>query len=335
MITEVRADAIRNAAQAFARILLIVDPSMHRTPAFDRAAQLARSTGAELHLYLFDYLGAVNAVGIVSPQVMKLAQRAYLAEREEWLADLALELREMGIRTQTAVVWGAEIAEHVAAAVLERKPDLVLKDQHPEGALKRALLTPLDWQLLRLCPAPLLLVHPLHAAAPKRILAAVDPLHEAGAGAELDDRILEAARALAAQSGAELHLGHALGGLPPLLAEGPAAAQALNDAYDRLRLLHRSRFEALAQHHRVAADRAHLVYGLPHDAISHLAQEIGADTVVLGTIRRSGLQRILLGSTAERMLPLLACDVLAVKPAGFAAQLARELHAPAEIHEIA
>ncbi len=319
----------------YRRILLIVDPAMHRTPAFGRAVQLARHAGAELHLCLFDYLGAVNAVGIVSPQVMRLAQRAYVAEREEWLADLALELQETGIRTQTAVAWCADVAGRIAAAVLEREPDLVLKDQHPEGALKRALLTPLDWQLLRLCPAPLLLVHPAHASSPRRILAAVDPLHETGAGPELDDRILDAAQALAAQAGAELHLAHALGGLPPLLAEAPAAAQALNEAYDRLRLLHRSRFEALAQRCRIATDRAHLIYGLPHEAVARLARQIGADTVVLGTIRRTGLQRLLIGSTAERMLPLLSCDVLAVKPAGFAAQLAHELHEAVEIDQAA
>jgi universal stress protein E len=41
----------------------------------------------------------------------------------------------------------------------------------------------------------------------------------------------------------------------------------------------------------------------------------------MGAIARSGLRRALIGSTAERVLESLPCDVLVVKPQDFAQNL--------------
>jgi universal stress protein E len=43
--------------------------------------------------------------------------------------------------------------------------------------------------------------------------------------------------------------------------------------------------------------------------------ETGADVVVIGAVSRSGLKRIALGSTAERVLDFVPSDLLIVKPA--------------------
>jgi len=41
------------------------------------------------------------------------------------------------------------------------------------------------------------------------------------------------------------------------------------------------------------------------------------DVMVMGAVSRRGLDRIFLGSTAERVLDRLPCDLLIVKPEGF------------------
>jgi universal stress protein E len=312
----------------YRRILLVVDPSMRRTPAFDRALGLAKATGAELCLCLFDYMSAVSVVGVVSAQVKSLAQRAFISEREDWLRDLALELQEDKVKVRTAVVWGSPIHERIVDKVLELNPDLVIKDVHLESALKRVVFTPLDWHLLRLCPAPLLLVTHVGRDFSGRIVAAVDPMRTMQSAQELDDRVVQAAIRLATQGNGELHLAHAFGGLPQPAAAGTAALE-VSAAYDQLRLLHRQRFQEFARRHAIPAERAHMIDGLAHRAIADLASELHAKVVVLGTIHRTGLQRILIGSTAERILNLLSCDVLAVKPDGFATDLAHYLGRPA------
>jgi len=64
--------------------------------------------------------------------------------------------------------------------------------------------------------------------------------------------------------------------------------------------------------------------GFPATEIVECAQTIGADLVVLGTHGRSGVERLLLGSVAERVLRRAECPVLTVPvgqpdavPAGF------------------
>jgi hypothetical protein len=56
--------------------------------------------------------------------------------------------------------------------------------------------------------------------------------------------------------------------------------------------------------------------------ISTVARKVGADLVVMGAVSRSGLKRLFIGNTAERVLNTLPCDVLVVKPAHFEKRVA-------------
>ena len=62
------------------------------------------------------------------------------------------------------------------------------------------------------------------------------------------------------------------------------------------------------------ADR-HLIFGRPETEIHTLANEIGADLIVVGSHGRHGLA-LLLGSTANGVLHGAPCDVLAVRVGG-------------------
>jgi universal stress protein A len=54
------------------------------------------------------------------------------------------------------------------------------------------------------------------------------------------------------------------------------------------------------------------VVGRPETEIHHVAEEIGADLVVVGSHGRHGLS-LLMGSTANGVLHGAKCDVLAVR----------------------
>jgi nucleotide-binding universal stress UspA family protein len=56
-----------------------------------------------------------------------------------------------------------------------------------------------------------------------------------------------------------------------------------------------------------------VVDGQPADTIVRFAQERRVDLIVMGTHGRGGLQRMLLGSVAERVLRLAPCPVLAIR----------------------
>jgi universal stress protein A len=61
--------------------------------------------------------------------------------------------------------------------------------------------------------------------------------------------------------------------------------------------------------------RTELRSGVPFEVIVDTAAELGAEMIVIGTHGRSGLQRFLLGSVAERVVRLAPCPVLTVRPA--------------------
>lgn len=52
--------------------------------------------------------------------------------------------------------------------------------------------------------------------------------------------------------------------------------------------------------------------GDPPDVILHVAKELPADLIVMGSHGRTGLSRVLMGSTAEQVLRRAPCPVLTV-----------------------
>jgi universal stress protein A len=62
----------------------------------------------------------------------------------------------------------------------------------------------------------------------------------------------------------------------------------------------------------IPEEHRHLVVGRPVSEIHHIAEEMGADLIVVGSHGRHGLS-LLMGSTANGVLHGSRCDVLAVR----------------------
>jgi len=58
---------------------------------------------------------------------------------------------------------------------------------------------------------------------------------------------------------------------------------------------------------------AELAVGAPAETIVRVAQELGADLIVMGTHGRTGFQHALLGSVAEKVVRLAPCPVMTVR----------------------
>ena len=72
------------------------------------------------------------------------------------------------------------------------------------------------------------------------------------------------------------------------------------------------RAEAMTR--RGLATRFLLRTGTPAEEIGQTAIDEGADLVVVGTQGRTGLERLVIGSVAERVVRIAPCPVLTVKP---------------------
>ena len=130
---------------------------------------------------------------------------------------------------------------------------------------------------------------------------------------ELSDAALETAIGLAKPGSAQLHLVHAFDVRVPFVTPYEVAVpdrliQEARDAAAR-------KLEKALQKARAAgvAAESHLEEVPASSAISRVAEEQGADLVVLGTHGHTGLKHVLLGSVAERTLRTAPCSVIVVK----------------------
>jgi len=57
-----------------------------------------------------------------------------------------------------------------------------------------------------------------------------------------------------------------------------------------------------------------LLTGVPYREILNKARRIGADVIVMGTHGRTGVEHLLLGSVAEKVVRLATCPVVTVRP---------------------
>lgn len=170
--------------------------------------------------------------------------------------------------------------------------------------------TPTDWQLLRSCPAPVLLVGEKHWSKTRHVLAAVDLGTRVRPKVALNHRVVEQAVVLADAIGAELRVGYAVPFSPVLRDLDVIDERELRRA--GLRRAEGFR-EALAKR-GIEVEPIRVVIGAPEKALVNLAAKTGAAVVVLGCVGRKKLAGRVIGNTAEKLLRLLKADVLAVKP---------------------
>lgn len=305
------------------KILVIVDPTADTHPGVEKAGALAQKLDARLELFICDTKSVRQArlTARLRARTQPDPARPPAADPTTMLESLAEPLRARGI----AVATETECVEPLLMGLIDRTrrttADLVVKDTHHHSLLRRTLLTNTDWQLIRSCPAPLLLTKPEPWRTPPQIVAAIDPGHVNDKPEALDHDILGYAAAVAAALHGDLHALHAY---LPMAVEAaatavPSLAAALSDEdFKAEEDAKRKGIAALVAGYGIDAERIRLEAGGPVEVLPRAAASLHTDIMVLGAISRSGLQRAFIGSTAEDVLEQLPCDALIVKPPNFA-----------------
>jgi universal stress protein E len=304
------------------RILVVVDPTAEEQPAVQRGAWLARRLGAGLELFICHYDPYLSGERFFDSPGLKKARREVMDAMLARLARLAEPLAGEGLAVTTDAAWDTPLDEGIVRKVLASQPRLVLKDTRYHNALRRSVFSNTDWNLIRSCPAPLWLVKPQTPAEPLRILAAVDPMHEHDKPATLDHTLLREAERLAERCDGELHLFHSYDPMPAIAGAATTVATPISVPADsiteEMAKAHGEALEALATTYGLQASRVHLQRGPARELLPELAMRLQAGLVVMGAVARGTLRRLFIGSTAEQVLDRLPCDVLVVKPDGFA-----------------
>jgi len=287
-------------------------------PAVLKAAQLARACRARVEIYhCMDmplYIGLENVENRTLPDIEQDLQRRTMRRLEA----IASKVRRRAINITVRAEWDFPAYEAIVRRALRVKADLFVASAHAGRHHVPALMRPTDWELVRLSPIPVLLVkdsRPYHHPA---ILVAVDPTHAFAKPLRLDEEILQLGRSICQRLRGSLQAVHAYaqapGGSFPATALTPALVEQIDKDAERAA---KAAFARILK--RLPITRAHryLIARDPVNAIAEAARRSRSAIVVLGAISRSGIKRLLIGNTAERILDQVPCDVLVVKPGKF------------------
>lgn len=299
-------------------ILAVIEPDIHPFEVAERAAWLARSYDANIRLLLCDAdSGPLQPGWYLSNEAKEIGAQISAAQNA-FIDDIADNIRATGIVVETDILEERPMADGIIRMVVEQNAGILVKGTQHHSNADRAVFVDTDWQLVRQCPCPLYLVKPNEVRDKPVIIAAVDPTHDHDKPAVLDQLIVDAALTLAKKTQGDVHLLHTY---QRLTGVGRAASRSfkplkipMEKIDQRIQSEHRSKLDALAAANDIPAENVHQLPGRTRDLLPTFARAEGADLVVMGALARWSLKRAIIGSTAERVLDFLPCDVLIVRP---------------------
>ena len=209
---------------------------------------------------------------------------------------------------------GTSLHESIIAVQQAEGCELVIKEHRPDSPLKRALLTPTDWKLLRQCPCAVLMVKSERPWTGGVILAAVDVGNQDEDHRRLHASIIDHGYAIAGLAKATCI--SSVRTLPMLSASDPV--YQLSETIER----YREACSAFQAEYDISEDRLHVAEGPADVLIPHLQKQLTAVVTVIGTVARTGISGALIGNTAEVVLDSLESDVLVLKSEEATAHLA-------------
>jgi len=278
------------------RIVVGVDFSQPSMRALEWAGALAARRQA--------MVVAVHAIEPTPLSAMAEAAESLAARAEERLAAACEPVRRHGtpcdIRCAVGRAW-----QVVSDAVDEGPTDLVLVGNRGMSAMKRAMIGSNADRVLRAVDAPVLVVHASDAVRDRlRVLVATDFSGES-------DEAVAAFRRLFLPSALRLdaRVLHAV--VPPVLVESVDAPLLERIDWSRFDEDATERIELVARMLRADGVEASVAVARGGAVRTILAESRAwrADLVVIGRRGMSGLERLFLGSVAERVLHGAACAV--------------------------
>lgn len=308
--------------QRFKNILVVTTPDSAPEALIARARWLSETNGAALTV-----IDVVDSVGGDFSRLLSALPGGRAREvatqviefRRNQLEQFAQPLRDAGLDVSTKLIEGVAFIETIRHA-MSHGNDLVLKlaDRSP---VRQVLAGP-DLHLLRKCPCPVWILNSANEPSARRIVAAVDPDPDDATRDALNHKVMQLATSLARQDNARLDVLHAW----YLYAESALRSSFLKTPeHEITTLLERAerqsahRLNRLTRPYAEFADLMQVVHikGIPEDVITEHAESERIDTLVMGTLGRTGLSGLFIGNTADTVLNRVGCSVLAVKPEGF------------------
>jgi nucleotide-binding universal stress UspA family protein len=286
-------------------VLCPVDFSPVSLRALDYAIKLARHYESRLHL--------LHVIAPVIPSLYvdtKKVEAAIQKQVDKKMPQLRKSARSLGVEAESVVRTG-EIEREIQLAAREGKADLIVVGKHARSTVDRWFMGSTTDRLLRRSAIPLLIIGESkgkRSTSPhiRRIVVTTDL-------SEGSETALAYALSLAQERRASLIFLHVMPPQPIAISPplGPIVLEPRESA-DQIRRELENRIPADARDKCSVETRVES--GEPYRQILNVVKQTRADLLVMNIHGKGGLERALLGSTAERVIRGASCPVLAIPP---------------------
>ncbi|MEH6442392.1 MAG: universal stress protein [Oceanospirillaceae bacterium] len=234
-------------------------------------------------------------------------QQKQVEELKSTLARNVEQVFEGTTEINTDVVISDDIADWVASYCDTTAVDLVIKAGHRSESLFH---TPCDFKLMRQLHCPILIASNKTWKTKANVLMAIDLSREDDIHQQLNSSILNWGEKLSKITHNPLHAVYSIPIAKPLLEfdvvekdavlvkKGPAAQEKMKN---------------LLAKYNIDSVTSHIIAGPPDKSISHEANVLKSDLVVIGYVDHDGLGKLFAGNTAEKVLHFLRTDCLIIK----------------------
>ncbi len=279
------------------QILVPTDFSENAELALDYAIALAKQCSAKLHLLHTPVIPNYLLMDLSYSPGPEAVTRI-LNDAQDALDRQSQKIHAAGVERFTVIREGT-VHEIIRDYAKEHDVDLVIVGTHGRGGVSKLMYGSVTERVLKTVHTPILVVPPKGGGIPSSIVIAYDFSAPAKHAAEV-------ARAIHGVCHGSLHLVHSyLDVWGEYTDRGAVVGEA---AEKRRQALHRGLEEMLKDDAKelfsidAQAIQTHLVTGDPTAAILQLAHDVGANLICAGTTGKSGIERLLIGSVARRLL---------------------------------
>jgi nucleotide-binding universal stress UspA family protein len=298
------------AVPAPRRVLLPTDFSEPASAALPYAVAVARAFEAQLHLLhaivLHEDFGERRFPD--QPQLLESLRE----QVDDLLSALARSAEDEGVEVTGAERRGMAAAPVILDYVQEADIDLIVMATHGRRGVRRLFLGSVAEEVVRHSPVPVITVR-----GRDRLAAAADGSLSILVAADLSpvtETLIDHAARLAAQTGAEVRVLHAIEirRQTVVYEELPELPEL---SWERLESEARGRLEELVRGSDLVPERTtiEVVREAPAAAILDRCESAGApDLVLVGHRQRAGIDRLFLGSIADRVVNRCTVPVLTV-----------------------
>lgn len=284
------------------RLLLATDSSEFSEGAIREAVRLAKRCGSKLTA--IRVIETNPEFGSTAPAVLEKMEK----EARQHLGDVQARAKKEGVDCEIALHEGEDSYKYIVDEAAAKKSTMIIMGRRGRKGFRRLVMGSTTSWTIGHAPCSVMVVPRAAQVEFKSIVVATD-------GSQYSAAAASEAIGIAKRNDAKLTI---LAVVPADIAmptDVDFAALQREKIADQEMLAAEKNAKAVkeaAQKAGVEA-QAFVMSGKPADAIMELARDKSADLVVVGSHGRTGLDRLLMGSVAERVIVLANCAVLVVK----------------------